>query len=230
MSTDAAPMARSSAFTAFWLYRSNRTHARATDVREQSVRELTSLIEESAPEVELRAAYSATGFVAGVDLILWVVATDLSCIQQLGARIGRSCAAGSLELKHAYIGAAAASQYDPNHGPAFLRGLPPKRYLSVYPFSKTPAWYLLPFEERRALMVEHGRMGAEYPTILTNTVNSFGIADQEFIVALEDDDPNNLIKMVQRLRSAAVRVYTQLDTPVFLGLRKPFPEALADAL
>ena len=105
-----------------------------------------------------------------------------------------------------------------------------KQYLSVYPFTKTPAWYLLPFEQRRDLMIEHGRMGNEFPSILTNTVNSFGIADQEFIVALEDDDPATLVKMVQRLRAAAVREYTAVDTPIFLGLRMDLADALRDAI
>jgi chlorite dismutase len=120
------------------------------------------------------------------------------------------------------------SQYDPNHGPAFLKGIPSKRYLSVYPFSKTPDWFLLDFAERRRLMLEHGEMGREFPEILTNTVNSFGVQDQEFIVALEDDDPNQLIKMVQKLRGAEVRKWTALDTPIYLGQQKAIREVLAD--
>ena len=135
-----------------------------------------------------------------------------------------------LQAKHAYLGVASLSQYDPDHGPAFLKGIPPKKYLSVYPFTKTPEWFLLPFEERRELMAEHGKMGAEFPSILTNTVNSFGIADQEFIVALEDDDPAVLVAMVQRLRAARVRIYTQSDTPIFLGLQKELTAALEDAI
>ena len=118
----------------------------------------------------------------------------------------------------------------PNHGPAFLRGLPPKDYLSVYPFTKTPDWFLLDFEERRNLMVEHGKMGNEFPSILTNTISSFGIADQEFVVALEDDDPAILVKMVQRLRAAEVRKYTALDTPIFLGLKMSVEDAISAAL
>ena len=66
--------------------------------------------------------------------------------------------------------------------------------------------------------------------VLTNTVNSFGIADQEFIVALEDDGPGTLVKMVQRLRAAEVRKYTALDTPIFLGLRMDLAAALEDAI
>jgi chlorite dismutase len=73
-------------------------------------------------------------------------------------------------------------------------------------------------------------MGQEFPSILTNTVNSFGIADQEFIVALEDDDPGTLVKMVQRLRAAEVREYTQVDTPIFFGLRKELSQALRETI
>jgi chlorite dismutase len=79
-------------------------------------------------------------------------------------------------------------------------------------------------------MAEHGKMGAEFPSILTNTVNSFGIADQEFIVALEVDEPAVLVAMVRRLRAARVRLYTQSDTPIFLGLKKELAIALGDAI
>ena len=76
--------------------------------------------------------------------------------------------------------------------------------------------------------MEHGVMGREFPDILTNTVNSFGIQDQEFVVALEDDDPEQIIKMVQRLRAAEVRKWTALDTPIFFGDRKPAADVLND--
>jgi chlorite dismutase len=167
---------------------------------------------------------------ADVDLIFWVVTKDVEALQALAVEISHSSAGPMLQVKQTYLGVASLSQYDPNHGPAFLKGMPPKKYLSVYPFTKTPEWFLLPYEERRDLMAEHGKMGAEFPSILTNTVNSFGIADQEFIVALEDDDPAVLVAMVQRLRAARVRIYTQADTPIFLGLKKELAAALADAI
>jgi hydrogen peroxide-dependent heme synthase len=50
------------------------------------------------------------------------------------------------------------------------------------------------------------------------------------VVALEDDDPEILVKMVQRLRAAEVRKYTALDTPIFLGLKMPVEEAISAAL
>lgn len=219
---------RQQAFTAFWLYEAADFAKTARAEQRAAARQSIVSAVESAADVSLRAAYSTAGLSAGVDLILWVVADDPAALQRLAARINCSPASPMLRVKHVYLGVASMSQYDPEHGAAFLKGIAPKQYLSVYPFTKTPAWFLLPYEERRSLMSEHGKMGAEFPSILTNTVNSFGIADQEFIVALEDDDPAVLVAMVQRLRAAKVRIYTQSDTPIFLGLRKDLAEALDD--
>ena len=229
--SETTPTPRLSAYTAFWLFRARNERPEWTDgERDDAACSVAHLIDQNQHGVELRGAYVTTGFTAGVELILWVVADDAAPFQQLAIDLRRSPLGDAMEMKQVYLGVASTSQYDPNHGPAFLRGLAPKSYLSVYPFTKTPNWYLLPFEQRRDLMIEHGKMGHEFPSILTNTVSSFGIADQEFIVALEDDDPATLIKMVQRLRAAAVREYTQVDTPIFLGLRKDLPRALRETL
>jgi hydrogen peroxide-dependent heme synthase len=225
------PTVRPPAFTAFWLYQATgKGQSASAAARAEARAAVVEAFDHASSAVDLRAAYSMAGLTAGVDLILWVVAEDIEAFQKLAIEISRSSAGPMLQAKHAYLGVASLSQYDPNHGPAFLKGIPPKKYLSVYPFTKTPEWFLLPYEERRDLMAEHGKMGAEFPSILTNTVNSFGIADQEFIVALEDDDPMVLVAMVQRLRAAKVRIYTQLDTPIFLGLKKELSAALGDAI
>jgi chlorite dismutase len=234
--TDAAPQPATAsepatAFTVFWLFQAdpNRPHLSEAE-RSQAAESLLDVIDRHSGSVQVRGAYSTTGLSAGVDLILWLVADECDAFQDLATAIHRSPAGRSLTLRHVYLGVASMSQYDPEHSPAFLRGLAPKQFLSVYPFTKTTEWYLLPYEERRALMVEHGRMGHEYPTIQTNTVNSFGIADQEFIVALEDGDPGTLVKMVQRLRAAEVRTYTKIDTPIFLGRLTDLQTAIENAL
>jgi hydrogen peroxide-dependent heme synthase len=226
-----APAPRQKAFTTFWLHQATeRVQTASCAERDAARSSVAAAFERASGSVELRAAYSTIGLTAGVDLIFWLVAEDVAAFHKLAVDIGRSPAGPMLRAKQAYLGVASMSQYDPNHGPAFLKGIPPKKYLSVYPFTKTPEWFLLSYEERRDLMAEHGKMGAEFPSILTNTVNSFGIADQEFIVALEDDDPAVLVAMVQRLRAAKVRLYTQSDTPIFLGLKRELAEALEDAI
>jgi len=229
--SDASATAPKNTFTTFWIFRSTLASVIwSPDQRHRACQEAVRLVESHRGQASLRAAYSTVGLTAGVDLILWLVAEDVAAFQSLGAELSKSAIGPALEAKHAYLGMASGSQYNPEHGPAFIRGIPPKTYLSVYPFSKTPAWYLLPFEKRRELMAVHGQLGDEFPSILTNTVSSFGIADQEFVVALEDDDPAILIRMVQRLRGAEVREYTLVDTPIFLGLRKDLGEVLMDAI
>ena len=215
-------------YTVFWLYKATPHWRELSPEAQAAARERFLWVLGDTEDVRLRGAYLTIGFRADVDLILWLVADDPERLQRLAVALNRTPLGQALEMRYAYLGVAGTSQYDPTHGPAFLRGIPPKRYLSVYPFTKTPEWYLLPFERRRELMVEHGRLGDEFPSVLTNTVNSFGVQDQEFIVALEDDDVATLVTMVQRLRAAEVRRYTQLDTPIFLGLRKEPEAALAD--
>src|SRR5690606_19148823 len=216
-------------YTAFWLFE------RRDDWRQQvhgawdaAVEEFTGILDAPGEGVTVRGVYSTIGLRPDVDLIIWVHAPKLDQLSALAVKLDQTAIGRGLRRAQGYIGAAGMSQYDPNHGPAFLKGIESKRYLSVYPFTKTPDWFLLDFQERRRLMLEHGEMGREFPEILTNTVNSFGVQDQEFIVALEDDDPNQIIKMVQKLRGAEVRKWTALDTPIFLGEKKATRDVLAD--
>jgi chlorite dismutase len=161
-------------------------------------------------------------------MIFWVVTRDIDEMQRLAVAINGSVLGSYLETRYSLLGVALGSRYTSDHAPAFIKGIPPKRYLSVYPFIKTHEWYQLPFEERRNAMAEHGRMGREYPNILTNTVSSFGIADHEFVVAFEADDVGEMVRMVEYLRPAASRPYTSLDTPIFLGVMKSLGEVLED--
>lgn len=216
-------------YTAFWLFERRDTW------REQvhgdwsaAVEEYAGVLDSPGEGVTVRGVYSTIGLRPDVDMIIWVHAPELDKLTSLAVRLDQTEIGRAMRRAQGYIGAAGMSQYDKDHGPAFLKGIESKRYLSVYPFMKTPDWFLLDFQERRRLMLEHGEMGREFPDILTNTVNSFGVQDQEFIVALEDDDPNQIIKMVQKLRGAEVRKWTALDTPIFLGEKKSTRDVLTD--
>ena len=50
---------------------------------------------------------------------------------------------------------------------------------------KTRDWYLLPQEERQAVMDVHIKVGNKYPSVKLNTTYSFGLDDQDFVVAFE---------------------------------------------
>lgn len=214
----------------FWAFRVDPTWRRRSEAEKSAARtELAAVFDKAGSEgVKLRGAYSTVGLRHDADLIFWVVTDDIDAMQRLAVAINASSLGGWLEPRYTFLGVALGSRYTADHAPAFVKGVPPKRYLSVYPFIKTHEWYQVPFEERRVTMAEHGRMGREYPNILTNTVSSFGIADHEFVVAFEADDVGEMVRMVEYLRPAASRPYTKLDTPILLGVMKDLPDALAD--
>lgn len=217
-------------YSNFWIYGLDREWRKLSQGERDAARdELAEILCSSEKSgVTLRGAYSTVGLRHDTDLILWTVTKDLDAMQQLAVDINRSELGKYLENRYTYLGIALGSRYTTDHAPAFIAGTPPKRYLSVYPFIKSHEWYQLPFEERRKAMAEHGVMGREYPNILTNTTSSFGIADHEFVVALETDDLEDMVKMVEYLRGAASRPYTTVDTPIFLGTLKGIEGALAD--
>jgi chlorite dismutase len=101
------------------------------------------------------------------------------------------------------------------------------KYLFVYPFVKTRAWYTMPADERWKIMQEHIRVGKEYPDIDLNTSYSFGLDDQEFVVAFETDEPSRFLDLVQRLRTTEASAYTKRDTPTFTCVSTSVERALS---
>lgn len=179
----------------------------------------------SAP-VRRRGFYSLVGLREDADLLLWAAADRVDDLQDFAARLalapGEPTFAALFETAAVYLAVAKVSPYTGAHAPAFLRGIPPQRFLIMYPFVKTPEWYLLPFEDRRRLMEEHGRVGGQWPQVFTNTLYAFGLGDYEFVVAFETEHPADFLALVERLREVEVRRYTLRDTPIYLAARKPF--------
>lgn len=220
----------SATYTNFWVYQVDPEWRKTTEEARAAARdEFVALLEGVGAEgMTVRGVYSTVGLRHDADLMLWVVSDDFDALQRLAVMIRGTALGAYLQPRYTFPGVSLGSKYSTDHAPAFIKGVPPKRYLSMYPFIKTHEWYQLPFEERRTAMAEHGRMGREYPDILTNTVSSFGISDWEFVVAFESDDVGEMVRMVEYLRPAASRPYTKLDTPIFLGVLKDASEALLD--
>jgi peroxiredoxin len=249
-----------SIYSLFWLYRAAPEWRRLSSTEREAGRaEFVAVLEAGLDDLVLRGAYSMVGLRHDADLMLWLHGPNLGQAQDLASALRRTRLGSYLEDAYIYTGIVPRSSYAPEHRPAFVKGALPLTYMSMYPFVKTHEWYLLPFEQRRSLMAQHGKMGqahsampevrvetagasgahavavvAEAPTavpvggVLANTIHSFGLGDQEFVVAFESDDPAQLEHMVEDLRAAEVRLYTSIDTPVFLGRRKEVSAALAD--
>ena len=163
--------------------------------------------------------YGLVGLRGDCDFLLWQVAEDLDSLVALQTALNRTDLGAYLTLPYSYLAMTRRSIYefpeDPRQ-PSRLQIRPSDaRYLFVYPFTKTRAWYALPRPERQAMMDEHVRIGRQYPSIRLNTTYSYGLDDQEFIVAFEGDTPGDFLDLVMELRESRASSYTLRDTPTF---------------
>lgn len=155
--------------------------------------------------------YDLVGLRSGADLGLWVAAQGLEPYQ----RAAESLLGTDLRCVCALWGFVRPSQYTGRSGTSVQVPGPRKRYLVVYPFSKTHEWYQLPAEDRRQMMLEHARVGHGFEGIEQILLYSTGLSDWEFVVGYETDDPERFLELVTSLRSTAARPYTLRDTPIF---------------
>lgn len=174
--------------------------------------------------------YLAIGLRHDTDFFLWAIAKDLAPFQALATGILRTGLGQHLRLVYTFVAMTRPSTYNPMHLPAFEGGEKPRRYLFLYPFVKSREWYLLPFEERRRMMRNHMAIGELYPMVRLNTTYSFGLGDQDFVLAFETDQPAAFEDLVQRLREAEASRYTVRDTPFILGQRCADAQALTKGL
>jgi chlorite dismutase len=150
-------------YAAYWLFRVHRKFARLGEgQRDQAKRQFLAALEGRDPSVTLRGVYSFAGLRADADLMFWLLTDDLDALQRLAVALRRSGLGKYLIPVETYVGVTTPARYDPQHMPAFLSGVPPRKYISVYPFVKTADWYLLPYERRRELMGEHGYVGRRF--------------------------------------------------------------------
>jgi chlorite dismutase len=163
--------------------------------------------------------YSLMGTRGDCDAMLWQVAEDVDTLQAVETAIFSTRLGGYLTTPYSYLGVTKRSIYEfpalPDGEDRTVISPSDSRYLFVYPFIKTREWYGLPFEQRQAAMNEHVRIGRKYPSIRINTTYSFGLDDQEFIVAFEGDDPAAFMDLVMELRETEASAYTERDVPVF---------------
>lgn len=78
------------------------------------------------------------------------------------------------------------------------------------------------------MMDEHIRIGSKYPSVRLHTTYSFGLDDQEFVVAFETDKAEDFLDLVMELRESQGSRYTLRDTPIFTCVTKPMAEILRE--
>ena len=202
---------------------------RPDDERRDDARELAQA-EASAQRDGVRStAYSSIGLQPAVDLLLWRLGPSLDVLETAAAGLLRAGLGRWLTARHVLIGRIGPSQYvkkQTDQEQSLLSG-ERSRYLVVYPFIKSTDWYLLSREARQGVMNEHMRVGHEYPSVRQALAYSFGLDDQDFVVAYETDDLAAFGELVRELRGTESRRSTVSDTPILLGIQRPLDEILA---
>ena len=205
-----------------------RDELRDADDLRDAVQEVENLYKAWQGRVEVRGTYSTVGFRADADLMLWLVGHTPHDVQRFLVEFRRTRAGRLMDLAFSFMGVVKPAEFTPDHQPAFVKGVPPEAFLCVYPFVRTPEWYLLPREERGELLREHGVVGREFPQVLANTTSSFGLGDWEWILAFEAEQADHLVDVIRELRNTKARLYTKVEIPFVTGIRKPVAEALDD--
>jgi chlorite dismutase len=180
---------------------------------------------EKAPGVTTHC-YSSVGLQAGADLLVWRLSPTLDALEEAAAGALRRGLGRWLHVSESLLGVIQPSQYvkRPTVQEQSLFSGDRSRYLVVYPFTKSSEWYLLGKEARQGIMNEHMRVGHQYPQVRQLLASSFGIDDQDFLVAYETDDLAVFGDLVRALRSTESRRSTVRDTPILIGIRRPLAE------
>src|SRR5699024_12718617 len=95
----------------------------------------------------------------------------------------------------------------------------PKAFVCVYPVVRSYEWYLLPDEERRKMLADHGKEARDYPDVRANTVPAFGLGDYEWVLAFEADELHRIVDLMWRMRYTEARRHERVEIPFYTGRR-----------
>ncbi|PFG40036.1 chlorite dismutase [Georgenia soli] len=174
--------------------------------------------------VEVRGWYDVAGLRADADLMVWWHAATIEEVQDAYHRLLASDLGAFLEPVWSVVGLHRQAEFNKRHVPAYLAGEQPGDYLCVYPFVRSYEWYLLPAEERSAMLREHGMAAVDYPDVRANTVSAFALGDYEWILAFEAPELHRIVDVMRELRAVGARRHVREEIPFFTGPRVELAE------
>lgn len=202
--------------------------------KEKSRREFLQAAEEFREKGVTWLSYSMIGIRGDAEFLIWRFSEVLDLFQEMSSAFLHTELGKYLLIPYSYLSMTKPSPYVTKHthpGQEGRRAQPSPagyKYLFIYPFTKSDDWYRLGKAERQSMMEEHFRIGHKYPTVKNNTTYSFGLDDQEFVVAFESDHPADFLDLVIEMREIEARRYTQRDTPIFTAIKKPLEAILKE--
>ena len=174
---------------------------------------------EGSRSVTIRGTYDVSGLRADADVMIWWHSASPDALQEAYALFRRTALGRHLAPVWSQMALHRPAEFNKSHLPAFLAGEQPRPYLCVYPFVRSYEWYLLPDEERRAMLAEHGKMARGYPDVRANTVASFALGDYEWMLAFEADELHRIVDLMRDLRASTARRHVREEVPFYTGPR-----------
>jgi len=201
--------------------------------KEDCKRTFITAIDDFRPRLLIHT-YSTVGLRTNADFMIWRIGTDLDPMQQMTARLNQTAMAKYVEPTHSLLSMTKRSMYIERDGADQVEDRThivagQADYLFVCPLMRTREWYTRPQEQRHEMMEENLRIGSKYRSVKLHTTYSFGLDDQEFVVAFETDKPADFLDLFQELRETKASCFTLRDTPMFTCRKRNLAECL-DAL
>jgi len=229
-----APTTRQYIRYLFYKVRPSWHHEVRADQHERMRAELVQVLAGFKEKMAVLRAYSTLGTRGDADFMLWMVSERLEDFQELQSALLGTTMGIHFDTPYSYLAMTRRSQYVDKHihedgeGEGRRTRVRPldRKYLFVYPMVKKRPWYRLSLDDRQAAMDEHIRVGHEFPRVKINTSYSFGLDDQEFVVAFETDYPGDFLDLVEKLRGGESSAYTERETPIFTCVAGSFSEVL----
>ncbi|MGB7235025.1 MAG: hydrogen peroxide-dependent heme synthase [Rhodococcus sp. (in: high G+C Gram-positive bacteria)] len=170
--------------------------------------------------VAVRGVYDVAGLRADADFMVWTHAERIEDLQATYSDFRRTTALGRASTP-VWSNSALhrPAEFNKSHVPAFIAGEDPGDYICVYPFVRSIDWYLLPEDERRTMLADHGKAARGYKDVRANTVPSFALGDYEWILAFEAPELDRIVDLMRDLRATEARRHVREETPFFTGPR-----------
>jgi len=168
-------------------------------------------------DVVLRGLYDVSGMRADADLMVWLHGPSAESLQAALRRLRRTPGGCTCTLVWSAKGTHRHAVFSRDHVPSFMQDTQPLEWLCMYPFVRSYEWYLLPDDERRAMLREHGVAGRAFTDVQPNTVAAFALNDYEWILALEATELHDLVDLMRDLRSTTARRHVREEIPFYTG-------------
>ncbi|MBN2982855.1 MULTISPECIES: hydrogen peroxide-dependent heme synthase [Cohnella] len=221
-------------------------NAASSAEREQAKNELAGMVEQWEAVEQRKEGSLALYAIVGqkADIVFMHLRETLEELNAVENALNRSSAGRFLKPSYSYVSVVELSNYmgqpgvDPMQVPEIAARLKPTlpktNHICFYPMNKRRLlddnWYMLPMEDRKAMMRSHGMIGRSYAGKVKQIISgSVGFDDWEWGVTLFADDALQFKKLVYEMRFDEVSARYGEFGAFYVGNRLD-RESLADLL